>query len=315
MKRKIFIQLVVLAALGLGALLSLVTFDALRLREPTDYLQFSVIQRQSDATLTATMRRGMQQAASDFDIELRFVPPTIDNSDTVQAELLAHELEREPDGILLFPADCTYIGQAVTAAASEVAILTLETPLADAGGVCADNVAIGEMLAQAVCNGVEVGESVILLDSMSGQDGAISERLHVVKACLEAEGRLVQINTLPTTDIVPVIEAMIKLRRPPAIVCMEASALQYSVQAVVNQNSKTLLYGVGSTPMITSYVEQGKITSIVVQNEFATGYLAVQALLEQVQTGIIQQVNIPVTTIRQEHIYLPENQKLLFPIT
>ena len=53
--------------------------------------------------------------------------------------------------------------------------------------------------------------------------------------------------------------------------------LERAAAAVSRLEDPPLLYGAGSTAAITAGLEQGRITSILAQNAFSTGYLAVES--------------------------------------
>ena len=70
----------------------------------------------------------------------------------------------------------------------------------------------------------------------------------------------------------------------------------------------------GSTSLIVSCLERGLIEAIAAENDFAAGYLAIEAAVAAA-TGRSGPAAAPVafSIVRRETMYLPENQKLLFP--
>ena len=77
-----------------------------------------------------------------------------------------------------------------------------------------------------------------------------------------------------------------------------------------------LLYGSGATNTIAYALEQGWITAIAAQNEFAAGYLAVEAAVEASRKVARTEVEpMEFSIVRKENMYDPANQKLLFPVT
>ena len=124
----------------------------------------SVIAREADGSAWATARQGMEQAAADLNVELRFLYPGQSDSAQEQEQLLRREVESGASAILLFPADREALAQEVRAASSRAALVTLETDMADtAGYVGVDNAALGEALGRAALNGVPRGETVLLV--------------------------------------------------------------------------------------------------------------------------------------------------------
>ena len=144
----------------------------------------SVILREADSSILSTTRQGMEQAAADLNVELRFLSPTADNSAEEQIQLLQREVEAGASAILLIPADRTSMADAVSAAAAKSSLVTLETDMTAQGTrgcISVDNAAVGQILGQAALNGVSAGGTVLLLDSAGGDNG-IREQLEAAAA-------------------------------------------------------------------------------------------------------------------------------------
>lgn len=277
-------------------------------------LEVSVILRE-DGTF-ATIRQGMEQAAADLNVELRFLAPTSGNNAQEQAQLLSHELESGASAILLVPADRSEesLCEAVRSAQGRAAVVTLETGMPDQGArncIRPDNRALGQSLARAAINGVTPGGTVLLMDSVPG-DNAVRERLEAAAKLLTQEGRKVLIHHPEDQDL----PEFLPLHPVEAILAFEAAALERASEAARYLEGFPLLYGAGSTPAIAAGLEQNRVTAIAALNNFSAGYLAVQsaAALARRQ-DIPDTAPLPFRILRQETMYEPENQKLLFPVT
>ena len=153
MKRKILLQLV-LPLLGLIALFAMLAFAPNSAQRHPALLEMSVILREADSSILSTTRQGMEQAAADLNVELRFLSPTADNSAEEQIQLLQREVEAGASAILLIPADRTSMADAVSAAAAKSSLVTLETDMTAQGArgcISVDNAAVGQILGQAAC--------------------------------------------------------------------------------------------------------------------------------------------------------------------
>ena len=91
-----------------------------------------------------------------------------------------------------------------------------------AASVTMDHQALGEALGAAALNGVPAGGTVLLLDSLPGDNG-IRERLRAAKAVLEREGRQVRICrwNCGSTSFADIL----RIERPSAVIAFEAAAL------------------------------------------------------------------------------------------
>lgn len=314
MSRKVLLQLV-LPLIGLSVLFWLLAFAPGDKHHQPALLEMSVILRDGDGNVSA-MRKGMEQAAKDLNVELRFLTPAEDNSAVEQVQLLEHEVSGAAPAILLIPADREALGEAVSAAAGKTTLVTVESDMtawgADAS-ISMDHQALGEALGKAALNGVPFGGTVLLLDSLPGDNG-IRERMLAARETLERAGRQVRIyqwsaDTASFTDI-------LRIERPGAVVAFEAAVLAEAAEMTRSNESFPLLYGCGSTPAIAAALEEGRVTAIAALNVFSAGYLAVDAAAALARhedwTGV---PTVAFSIVRQENMYDNDNQKLLFPVT
>lgn len=314
MSRKAWLQLV-LPLIGLSILFWLLAFAPGEKHHQPPLLEMSVILRDGDGAVS-TMRKGMEQAAQDLNVELRFLIPAEDNSAAQQAQLLEREVAGAASAVLLIPADREALGDAVSAAAGKTTLVTVETDMTAwgaAASITMDHQALGAALGAAALNGVPEGGTVLLLDSLPGDNG-IRERMEAAKAVLEREGRQVRVYKWdPDTTALPDI---LRIERPRAIIAFEAAALADVAELSRGEDAFPLLYGCGSTASIAAALEKGRVTAITAVNVFSAGYLAVEAAAALARhEDWTAAAPVAFSIVRQETMYDSDNQKLLFPVT
>lgn len=314
MSRKAWLQLV-LPLIGLSVLFWLLAFAPGEKRHQPPLLELSVILRDGDGAVS-TMRKGMEQAAQDLNVELRFLIPAEDNSAVQQAQLLEREVAGAAPAVLLIPADREALGDAVSAAAGKTTLVTVETDMTAwgaAASITMDHQALGAALGAAALNGVPEGGTVLLLDSLPGDNG-IRERMEAAKAVLEREGRQARVYKWdPDTTSLPDI---LRIERPRAIIAFEAAALADVAELSRGEDTFPLLYGCGSTSGIAAALEKGRVTAITAVNVFSAGYLAVEAAAALARhEDWTAAAPVAFSIVRQETMYDSDNQKLLFPVT
>lgn len=274
MSRKAWLQLV-LPLIGLSILFCLLAFAPGEKHHQPPLLELSVILRDGDGAVS-TMRKGMEQAAQDLNVELRFLIPAEDNSAVQQAQLLEREVAGAASAVLLIPADREALGDAVSAAAGKTTLVTVETDMTAwgaAASITMDHQELGAALGAAALNGVPEGGTVLLLDSLPGDNG-IRERMEAAKAVLERGGRQARVYKWdPDTTSLPDI---LRIERPRAIIAFEAAALADVAELSRGEDAFPLLYGCGSTAGIAAALEKGRVTAITAVNVFSAGYLAVE---------------------------------------
>lgn len=314
MSRKAWLQLV-LPLIGLSILFWLLAFAPGEKHHQPPLLEMSVILRDGDGAVS-TMRKGMEQAAQDLNVELRFLIPAEDNSAAQQAQLLEREVTGAASAVLLIPADREALGDAVSAAAGKTTLVTVETDMTAwgaAASITMDHQELGAALGAAALNGVPEGGTVLLLDSLPGDNG-IRERMEAAKAVLEREGRQARVYKWdPDTTSLPDI---LRIERPRAIIAFEAAALADVAELSRGEDAFPLLYGCGSTASIAAALEKGRVTAITAVNVFSAGYLAVEAAAALARhEDWTAAAPVAFSIVRQETMYDSDNQKLLFPVT
>lgn len=314
MSRKAWLQLV-LPLIGLSVLFWLLAFAPGEKHHQPPLLEMSVILRDGDGAVS-TMRKGMEQAAQDLNVELRFLIPAEDNSAVQQAQLLEREVAGAAPAVLLIPADRETLGDAVSAAAGKTTLVTVETDMTAwgaAASITMDHQELGAALGAAALNGVPEGGTVLLLDSLPGDNG-IRERMEAAKAVLEREGRQARVYKWdPDTTSLPDI---LRIERPRAIIAFEAAALADVAELSRGEDAFPLLYGCGSTASIAAALEKGRVTAITAVNVFSAGYLAVEAAAALARhEDWTAAAPVAFSIVRQETMYDSDNQKLLFPVT
>ena len=293
MSRKAWLQLV-LPLIGLSVLFWLLAFAPGEKHHQPPLLEMSVILRDGDGAVS-TMRKGMEQAAQDLNVELRFLIPAEDNSAVQQAQLLEREVAGAAPAVLLIPADREALGDAVSAAAGKTTLVTVETDMTAWGAA-----------ASITMDHQELG-------SLPGDNG-IRERMEAAKAVLEREGRQARVYKWdPDTTSLPDI---LRIERPRAIIAFEAAALADVAELSRGEDAFPLLYGCGSTASIAAALEKGRVTAITAVNVFSAGYLAVEAAAALARhEDWTAAAPVAFSIVRQETMYDSDNQKLLFPVT
>ena len=109
-------------------------------------------------------------------------------------------------------------------------------------------------------------------------------------------------------------EAELPEEAPRWVMAFEPSATQKTAEKREAEGRDFTLYGVGSAAAITAQLERGNVAAIAAWSDYAAGYLAVRRAVNAVRGTGGTLSPLPFSILREEDIYAPENQKLLFPI-
>ena len=116
-------------------------------------------------------------------------------------------------------------GAVSAAAAGKTTLVTVETDMTAwgaAASVSMDHQALGEALGTAALHGVPAGGTVLLLDSLPGDNG-IRERLEAAREVLERAGR--QVREYQWSGDETLFADILRIERPGAVIAFEAAAL------------------------------------------------------------------------------------------
>ena len=101
---------------------------------------------------------------------------------------------------------------------------------------------------------------------------------------------------------------MAALNLPGTLGC--AKALKESGRA-----GEIVLIGFDSSPEVIEYLQEGVLREIIVQKPFNMGYLGIRTARELIDGKPVKSnINTGSENINKENMFLPENQKLLFPV-
>lgn len=305
-RRNAFIQLLILTALAAAVVLTL-TLPRLpftgRGEEPT---AVSVILRQADATLWSAARQGMEQAAGELRAELRILTLSADNAAAEQAQLLEYEIDRGAAALVVVPAGplAADVGAPViTMESADAAALALVGP---------DNAALGRALAEAMLADDPDGP-VLLVDPASASAG-VADRLAAARETLEAAGVTIKTARLEGADWAAQMANALAGAHTGRALLPDAASTEAAADAKQQLSLEMELYGVGAGKGIVARLEQGMVDASAVWSEFAAGYLAVEKAVQAARGEACADEALPVTILRGEDIYEPDNQKLLFPV-
>ena len=299
-RRNNWAELGILGFLGLLVILSLVIPQLFRDQGVSPLLAISVLLRDTDSSAA---RQGMEKAADEFGVELRFLTPSGPDMGGEQEELFLRELDGGAEAVVAVPWDPESLYAALLRQKERCPVVTLESRMDGAAGMVApDNALLGRQLAQTLLEEWDGGE-VILLNTAPRCTG-VAERLQAAREALEEAGVPVRTEESLPQD----------LEGAGWMLAFDPAATQQAAERKETEELSLMLYGVGASTAVTSQLERGNIAAVAAWSDYAAGYLAVRQAAEAVQGGSGPLSPLTFSIIRREEIYEPENQKLLFPI-
>lgn len=278
----------------------------------------SVIVRGKSSEVWRIVKNGMEQAASDLNVNVSFITLIEDNSVEEQKELIKREIMNGTDGILISPADYSSLSKLIEDLRKEIPIVLFKSNIETKENftyISCDNYELGRKLANEVIKNGNTRSKIIILRSGFN----ISSEKEKYKGFID-EISLSQ-NTYEFIDlpkdeaeIYKSISEILKNQDTKVLVAFEPNILEIAGKAKKDYFSEAGLYGTGSTSLIISLMEEKIINAIAMQNEFNLGYLGMKAMVSEIENEKIKESKITSTTINIYNMYSEENQRMLFPI-
>lgn len=271
-------------------------------------IELSVIVRGQSSEGLDNVRRGIELAARDYNIDVTFITLSEENNAEEQKALIARETGLNAQAILLSAVDSQLLCAAVAEAEQDIPVICFESGLTcedHAGYISADNYEMGKELGKMLLNrGIDRGNVLIIGGDASCQ--SIQERRTGVLSILKDTGI--------TVSEQESIHIGTELRQYDAVLALDTYHLEAGALRLAGANCDIPLFGIGANNKIAYYMEQDVICGIIAQNEVEMGYVGAKQAAEAVRNG--KQSALPEVEFRvitKETMYEKENERLLFP--
>lgn len=284
---------------------------------------FSVIIRGKNSEGWRIIKEGMEQAASEMNVNIRFLTLLEENSIKEQTELIERELNDGTDAILISPTDYNAMASTIENVRKKVPVVLFESNIETKQNIpyiSCDNYELGQSLAEEIVRNGNTRSKVSIIKS-DLNCSSINERYLGFVDEIEKSKNTYEFLELPRDEVqlYNKVREIIENNETDVIITFEPNILESIGKAkkyVLSTNNlkyNVELYGIGSTSLIISLIEENVINSIAMQNEFNVGYLSVKASVSQIEEKSIDDSIITSTIINSRNMYSKENQRMLFP--
>ncbi len=272
----------------------------------------------------SNFRKGMDQAAVEFNADVRFITLYDKQDNAQQMELISREQQDGADALIVAPVDEGQVVGALAEKQVSVPVILLDSGLTGeevAGVVMADYKKMGQKLADEIAD--REGEGCRVLVLSDGKNKTAASRLFV-----EGAAGILERLGLPCHMVISgegqvmksLLEAFGDTGEGPAVILAESPELLAEAAAALAEGPSFLkqtegLYGRGNTMQILNYLDRGLITGVCVTDGFSTGYFSVRMAIEAIE-GLRGQapMEMEVYYIEKEDLRDPAYEKILFPI-
>lgn len=311
MRKKLMFFLLSLAAFVL-------LFLAMVMDYPTDaispLLEVSVVVPYQSSEEFAAIRQGLDQAADDLNVEVRYLTLTRRYDAAEQELALMRELEGGADGIILWPADSYLLAPLVESWYRKLPIVTIEAQVEtdkEIPFIGGDDYRMGLSLAERILAYRQDNAPIYLLYS-NGDSLSTQQRIAGLSDALQENGLTAFSEELPVEAPLLRQELERMAAETPGIwVALDQLILEQAAQVT---SPTVQLYGMGSSNLIAAALEEDRIEATVVKNDFSTGYMAMIAVTGGLKSEPNSQTRlVEYRVVDRNNMYDKEIEKLLFP--
>lgn len=277
----------------------------------------SVIVYGSNSDRWTTLKQGIDQAAEDFGAEVNFCLMSSENDAKEQTLLLEREIENGSKGIIIAVTDSRNMTETIQEASLKVPVIMVETKADDVDNITyisADNYSMGLNLGRSVyLNSNKSSRVAVYVKKI--QRSSVDERYQGFMDSFRYTENVITCWELEEEDApAQYLQEIIKKDPVDVIVALDDISLEEVIDAAQGASTSVDIYGIGSSSKIVHNLDNGVINSIVFQNEFNMGYLSLQELLSNIhRDGHVSDIEVEFRTVNRETMYLPKNQRLVFP--
>ena len=310
----VFIYIILLVVLFLMCSTDLI------IREPEkEIYQIAVIIEDVRSDNYSNFRKGMDQAAIDFNMDVRFITLYEKSNVEQQIELIHREQQDGVDALIVVPAD----EQQITNIQTMVPVIYLCSQRAKGSGegsISIDYERMGEYLAHKMLEDISKESSVLILTDPTRQSDI--DRLFVEGAAAVFEAEEYSTRKIARNEEAGFEEALkeLEMKADEKIVILAENQDILTEAARILADNPTVaecvngVYGRGNTISNLNYLDRGQITGICVTDDFSIGYLSVCAASQALEGADSSLIEMDFYYIEKEDLREPAYEKLLFPI-
>ena len=284
----------------------------------------AVIAKSTESAYWKSTFSGAKAAGTEYNLELSFHGPENEEDYETQNEMIRQAIEDGAKVIVFSAVDYNANAEAVNEAISEgVKVVVIDSDVNSekvSAHISTDNYKAGEMVGQALLEGVDsnlkVGIVNFDINSENGQKREEGFRAYVqncsnveILNCINVNSTTeeAKAGTIKMLEEYPQINAVVTFNEWTSL------GVGYAVQEL-GLAEETKVVAFDSNVVSVGMLETGEVDSLIVQNPYAMGYLAVEYAARLINGESPKEKIIDTTTtiITRENMFDSESQKVLF---
>lgn len=300
------------------ALLFLMCSTDLIIREPErEIYQIAVIIEDVRSDNYSNFRKGMDQAAMEFNVDVHFITLYEKSDAKQQMEFMEREQQDGADALIVVPAD----EEQVMGKQMSVPVIFLQPGFLEkdgAGNIVIEYERMGRELAEEMLKKTPADAPVWMLTDPKRQNSM--DRLFLKgadEAFAKAGRKTYVLEREAETGFVSILNTLTE--NGEFVLLAENTEILAEVSGLLPDNPLVAeavcgLYGRGNTVPVLNDLDRGRISGICVTDDFGIGYLSVREAVRALEGETRETAMADFYYIEKENLREPDYEKLLFPI-
>lgn len=296
--------------------------DELNDPRETKYIDFIVKNQGRD--YWAAMRVGAEAAAREFNVSLNFTAPYDEMSIEGQIELVNEAIGRAADAIIIAAIDYNKLAEVTEKAYdSKIPVIITDSQVNTKkinSYIATDNYSAGRMAGKKLLELTGKGSNIAIVNFIKGAKNAEQREEGVLSVISDSATTKVVAKEYSYSNEQQAYEITKKLinnqKELDGIAALNDTTAEGVAQAIeeLGLSGKIKLVAFDSSSEEIEYIERGVIQATVIQKPFNMGYLSVKyAAMAARGEKIPENIDTGSILIDKQSMYLPENQKFVFP--
>lgn len=268
-------------------------------------------------------KKGMEQAAMDYNVDVSFITLYSEQNASEQLDFIKREAQADAQAIVLAAVDSIEIADGLKTFNTLPNLVIIGTELESEKvnvSILTRGRELGEKLGNLIVEDLKKEETRVPIYIFPGntKQTSMTERLQGLVQIFESNGCDFYIKDVGSEEMK---EALIEAtNKTPQCVFIGLDTTLLSEMAEYKLNTKDdkypRVYGVGYTNYILSSLEKEYLSGIIVENDYLKGYLSIQAAVSLINRNQVEsEVILDTFIITPDTVHDQEYEILLYPIS
>lgn len=309
---------------GILAVLYLLSSTDLIIKEKkTEIYTVSVIISDTSDECYGSFKKGVEQAAAEYNVDIRFITLYEKGDSAQQMEFLRREIDDGTGAVILEPADpaeCRRLLDSFTPGSPVIVTGSLIHSDRAAACVSVDASLAGRRLGEAVSRDGAPGRFVAVFTENLDY-GSVRELYDGFLSALDGQnGEICLYETSKGEHMEEAVRSLSSKGERAAVVALDPSSTREAAKLLEEEpfyrESVAALYGTGATPALLNSLDQGVIRGLLTSNAFDNGYLCVEQAVGAIRRQSIEAVILLDSYfIEKDDLRDRQYEKMLYPMS